>query len=280
MNSLMKSVIAILLVVSVGAPVGYMAYQLSASPNMSVQDYIPANSTVVAEFNLNHTQGYFFISNANPALIVPVSLTNLSNALTNSSSSGLSINGSTGIDVSQYGTYKGYDIYNITFSNLSVLSLYGLANLSIPINITKLSTVNGRIFVVPVVSNDMIIGSLNGVRYAIDAGTGNAKDQFQVTGYFETGANLSLFVRAENYSISHFTLNLFQNRTDANITFTNSSAGQKMLFYASALAGALNVSIISEKLGTDYLEFTLGIGVDNLPALFKFPGYISLTRYL
>ncbi|MEM3676299.1 MAG: hypothetical protein QXV22_04495 [Thermoplasmataceae archaeon] len=280
MKPLLKSFIAILVAASVGVPVGFYAYQLSNSAVVTPSDFIPANSTDVVELNINNTVGYFFISNDYPAAVLQISAGNITSLLSNISGSKNAMNNSSLLSMSPYESYKGYMIYNISLSNKSSLSNLTYGKAAFPLNLTTFIHNMTMIFLSPISSKSVITGTLQGIKYGIDAATGSSAGQFPLAKYFEEGTNLSLFLVTRNTSVSTITLNVFQNRTDGNITFTEAAVGQQVVLAISATSTVLGLNVTSMKLESTYVTFSLDTGTGglrNLAAFFEKSGWIGYS---
>ena len=304
MIPLVKAIIVAVIVVGVGAPTAYVAYNYSATAStVPITNFIPADSNAVIHYQNGTLSVYAYAaSNNTSAVLVDYSLSSFKSFFNTTTGLGFKSNLSSSINMTPLNySYHGFTIYKvngISFNLNSVIGGFSAFNLSsnnssnLTSNISKL---NSSFYVSPVESNILIMGNLSSIKASINAefyGTflKNGLKYLSVSG---TGLGFYINLTSKNLT-SNSTMNLAippitiygnVSATITNITFTNinqTTSSELSLTFSTILPNLSNRNITevttpiftsnsaSFELSVGYLTFGADIPVILLNYMSKY----------
>jgi hypothetical protein len=277
MTPVLKAIVIILIASAVVVPTGVYAYRMSQNPGTDMASFIPAGSVFAMSYTNNSTTYYAFADNNSAALIAPVSLSSLasdySSGNTNTSVSGVLHYFKIGVNMTVNTTFRGYTIFQIGLNetfNLSGIEknltsrFSGYSKFMNYSNYDLNHTFTTSLFATQLSSGNVEIGGIGAIESSITAHSTGTDILKQSDNYFQTGANLSLYANFTNPAFRTVSLNVFENHTNMNVTFSNQSSEGNF----SALLGLVeysNSSLISHEVkGNDYIFVQIALGMQNL----------------
>lgn len=277
MTPVLKAIVIILVASAVVVPTGVYAYRISQNPGTDMASFIPAGSSFAMSFTNNSSTYYAFADNSSAALIAPVSLSSLasdySSGNTNTSVSGLLHYFKIGVNLTVNTTFRGYTIFQIginesfnltgieknltsRFSRYDKFMNYSNYNLN--------HTFNTSLFATQINSGNVEIGGIGAIESSLTAHATGTDILKQSSDYFQASANLSLYGNFTNPAFRTVSLNVFENHTNMNVTFSNQSSEGNF----SALIDLVDYSnsslITHEVKGNGYISLQIALGMQNL----------------
>lgn len=274
MKPLIKAIMVAIIAAGVAVPSGYMAYEAFASSNPSMVHFIPLNSTFVLKASYNNTTLYLFNADNETGGLASVGIGQVSSLLTggNSSSKG-NVSSTVSVTPTYVQTFHGYKIYslsNISISGIGRNSIIS-GNFSNSLNLSDLLH-NGTLYIAELSGSTVSFGSLSAVHMSILSDVDNNAFSRVANIYFNSTANISVYVNYSNHYFKRLSGNVFLNSSSFNVVFSNRTFATRV---DQALPLLLGNNITKIDYSYPYLNVTLAYGI----SYFRTSTNISLTRF-
>ncbi|MGC8515163.1 MAG: hypothetical protein ACP5OC_03395 [Thermoplasmata archaeon] len=281
MNPLIVKVIIVGIIAVSGGVAGISAftyYHASENSN-NINQFIPANSTFVAQISTGSTSAIVFSANNSIGVSLSMSYSSFMGQLNNTSNSTVR----QPLNISYVGTYDGFMIYKMNGLNLLSLLVNQLnltTNLTTYANnlsLTSLLPSNyTTIYITPIGFNGVLLGMPAGVYAAI--GAGYSGHRFAYDKYIDPHANLSFYFNGSTPILSTITANVTYSQSgnitlNAYVNFTSPVYESAFIASASLIFDQMNASFTYHAYNT-LIEFTAtfaGSGLTNLTQSMKIP---------
>ncbi len=296
MIPLVKAIIVAVIVVGVGAPTAYVAYNYSATAStVPITNFIPADSNAVIHYQNGTLSVYAYAaSNNTSAVLVDYSLSSFKSFFNTTTGLGFKSNISSSINMTPLNySYHGFTIYKvngISFNLSSYTGGFSAFNLSFnnSSNLTSnISKLNSSFYVSPVESNILIMGNLSSIKASINAEFYGTFLKNGLKYLSVSGTGLGFYINITNKNFSSISTNVSSNLSftaygnvsakTMNITVANinSTIIGKLSTFISAIGPLSNntILILASSSTTTSASYELSVGYQNFGVDFSYIFY-------
>lgn len=286
MRSLLKGIIIAIITVGIVVPAGYYSVYVYHNNPISITQLIPGNSTMVLRTDYNGTPIYAYNYSNTDGIVMGLSMAGFSSDISSMSGNSSQTQNVT-INPVLYSTYKGYNIYQLNNVSLEGVIPQNLTSTALDYNYTSNLTKyigNNTIYVAEIPSI-VSIGSVQAVKYSIDALVENTNFKTLAVKYFNETANVSVYFTSQSIPIRQATANLYQLHSDFNIELNNATTAKDLYKGFSAINVIPNGKItVSSLLSDNWVNGTINVGIDNYyligDLIASLPTNLNYTQYL
>lgn len=285
MKPLLKGLIISLITVAVVIPAGYYAVTSFNQVNVSMAQLVPGNSTLVIAGTYNNTPAYVYNSTSAGGVVLGVDLTDFSSQI--SAATNTSSGTHPTIQPSLFATYRGYNVYqvrNISLEGLIPQNITGLAaGYNLTLNITKYVQ-NDTVYVADF-SNVVSLGTYNAVTVSINTLLDKTGFQEFSGKYFNSTANVSLYLNSSDLPVKQAIVNVFYEKTTFSLEMNSTDTANTAMRGISAL-NALSTNYTYFYLNPSqgaWVNGTMAVGIGNyylLQYLLEDLSSYNLTQYI